>query len=284
MAIALTLGVALAACFDPTRPEILNCSTHGLCPGSMVCQADNVCRDIAADGSDARPFAVDAAPDIDAVPVACNSSSDCEMPPDLCYMPGTCDIDTKLCVFPKVACNANETCATHQCNPSTGQCETTATNEAATCAPQNCTDYGPCGFDDMNTCDETGMQTRSCTDSVCVSGACVGTSNIEPMACSRVTTGDDCNGGTTCGLFSACSYTDGQCDELGNSTRSCTDRTCASGSCISTERVENKACSRMTDNQSCDFQSCPGPGQGFQEICCSSGLCNQPCGPCEPFI
>ena len=279
----LVLSVSLAACFDPTRPETLNCSSEGLCPGSMVCQADNVCREVPGDpnDSDGRPLAVDASPEIDAVPVDCSSTADCQMPPDLCHMPGTCDIDSNLCVFPKVSCNANETCATHQCNPATGLCETTATNEDATCQPQSCTDFGACAYDDMNTCDETGSMTRSCTEFVCNSGSCVGSSMVDTMTCTRVTTGNDCNGGTTCTLYSNCSYPGGQCAENGNSTRTCTDRTCASGSCISDDRVENKACTRNTDGQTCDFSDCVGGPGGFQEICCAGGSCSQACGPCE---
>lgn len=47
--ITATLGLALIAvgssCFSPDRDEGLTCSSEGLCPGSQVCDFDNVCRD-----------------------------------------------------------------------------------------------------------------------------------------------------------------------------------------------------------------------------------------------
>ncbi len=192
IAMTLVLGLALAACFDPNRPENLNCSAEGLCPGSMVCQVDNICRSVGgSDDSDARGLAVDAAPDFDALPYACSSTSDCQSPPDLCYMPGVCDIDTNLCVFPKMGCPANETCATHQCNPSTGQCETAATNEDAICAAQSCAAYGACTFE-AGVCDESGTETRVCTDSTCAGGACVAVESNDSKPCSRMTEGNSC--------------------------------------------------------------------------------------------
>ncbi len=289
LAITLAFGFLLVACYDPNRPQNLNCSAEGLCPGSMECHADNICRSIngTGDDSDARPFAVDAAPEIDAVPVECSSTDECQSPPDLCHLPGVCDIDSNLCVFPKVACDANETCATHQCNPSTGECETTATNEDAACQTQSCTSFGACNFDDGNSCDESGSQARSCTDYVCTAGACVGTAAVEMQNCSRVTDGDDCNGGTSCGPYGACAFESGVCDESGTETRSCTDNTCADGVCAGVARDEAQACTRVTEGQTCDFRSCQGGGGGgggIRETCCSAGSCNDPCGICEPLF
>lgn len=47
--IRATLGLALIAvgssCFSPNREEGLTCSSEGLCPGSQVCDTDNICRD-----------------------------------------------------------------------------------------------------------------------------------------------------------------------------------------------------------------------------------------------
>ena len=41
-----------SSCFSPNREEGLTCSSEGLCPGSQVCDYDNVCRDSIA--NDAR--------------------------------------------------------------------------------------------------------------------------------------------------------------------------------------------------------------------------------------
>ncbi len=258
----------------------------------MECQS-NVCREAGGsfddsgpeNGNDGRPFAVDAAPEIDAVPVECSSSTDCQSPPDLCYMVGVCDIDSNLCVFPKVTCATNEACATNQCNGLTGECEKTSTNENASCDTQTCNGFGACAFDDSNSCDETGIQSRACTDFVCTSGSCVGNNTVEMQSCSRVTEGDDCNGGTTCPMFGNCIYEMGICDESGSQTRTCTDNNCGSGACVAVNRNESQPCTRTTEGNTCDFQDCGGGGGGggIQEVCCAAGSCNDLCGFCDQF-
>ncbi len=284
-ALILTTTLVGGGCFDPQRPASLQCSTEGLCPSGMVCQADNMCRVSGEPGElDAAvvidAVVIDATPD--AVPVECTTDVMCETPPDLCHLPGTCNLETNVCRFDVVSCAADQTCSTEACSLETGLCEASPINEMQTCQAPTCGAFTACQFDLGNVCDESGTKSRTCTDFECSSGSCVGTDRTDMQTCSQSTTDLMC-GVTTCEPFGACVYGNGTCDESGTKKRVCTDRTCGGGICNADTRTESQPCTRIMNGEPCGFQQCLGTG--VRELCCTSNnsgeTCTVPCSPCD---
>ncbi len=92
------IAVLLGGCFDPAQSS-KNCSTQGLCPGSMICGTDNACHD--------EGFCDEG--------LACTSSEE-----------SYCDIATHTCIETPsdTACNRAEACEgqNHCTNRSDGVC------------------------------------------------------------------------------------------------------------------------------------------------------------------
>ncbi len=274
--------VATASCFTPKFDDGIACD-NGACPPGFTCGSDNTCHsnggpvaDAATDGPvnkpndsgiDAPP-ASDAAPD--AMPVECTSNADCQAPPSMCLEAGTCNTTTNQCEFPPVDCSGMDTsCTKGTCNPTTGACEAAPSNEGNGCgAGTVCGGFGSCGsFSD--TCDESGMKSRTCHDFTCVSGVCSqGADYQDSTGCTRDQTGVTCNtapptGCDTCGGFSD------TCDESGTQTCTCTDFTCLSGSCVSSSSTCTQGCTRSSrDGITCSPTTTSGCGScNYSDVC-----------------
>lgn len=114
------------------------------------------------------------------------------------------------------------------------------------------TDWSTCGgYDSNNSCDDTGIQTRSKTVYTCDSAVCGSATTTETQNCTRDTDGDSCEAGTVYGDWSTCIYAK-VCDETGTQTRSKTVYTCSNAACGSTTTTETQNCTRDTDGDSCD--------------------------------
>jgi hypothetical protein len=177
-----------------------------------------------------------------------------------------------------VECDGPEDCAAldGECTAGVcqdGVCVQQAAHQAEPCGDGvlDCGAFSTCaGFADA--CDESGVQSRSCTDSTCQAGVCVrGAAYTDTRTCQRDTDGDTCAASTTtCG---ACSY-DSTCDRTAADV-SCTrtDHTCASGSCGSTlVSAPNQSCDRDTECRSC--LTIPGGQPGS---CSANGTCGAQC-------
>ncbi|MEM9071690.1 MAG: hypothetical protein AAGE52_24490 [Myxococcota bacterium] len=223
--------------------------------------------------------------------------------------------DTRNCnqaAGSNVRCGADELTSFGSCNY-TGFCDESATQsrtrtilrcDAATCERRNgsdgrdtrncnrtrtgmdcdggttCPGFGSCMFDSRNSCDETGTQSRTCTDRTCASDSCRSNNRVETRDCSRDTDGDTCNGGTTCGGYGSCMGFSDTCDETGTQTRTCTDRECDSGSCDSSTRTESRNCNRDTDGDTCNGgTTCTNYGacMGFSDTCDETGTQTRTC-------
>jgi hypothetical protein len=133
----------------------------------------------------------------------------------------------------------------------------------------NCGDWGDCAYTDA--CATTGIQVRSCTESVCEGGACHPETVMEMQACTRMTDGVSC-GTRTCPAFGACNYTD-VCDTSATQSRTCTDHVCAAGKCTDKPAApESQNCSRSTGGIQCsgDTFSSYG-GCQYANSCSTSG-------------
>lgn len=226
------------------------------------------------DASQADP--VDAGTDAGAV--ACQTNDDCGSPPDGCHLAGSCNGDHQ-CEFPAVDCSAMDSeCTTGVCEG--GTCIARAIAEGQPCGPgTTCGDFGPCaGFDPADPCDETGQHVRSCQDSTCTAGACVaGASYDDPEVCMRDREGVTCRSDST--SCSSCTFAFGdQCTEQG--ARACTTKSysCQNAVCTESSSTTSETCTRNTDGDLCDTQSCPGGG--VKSVCCSGGTCSADCGGC----
>jgi hypothetical protein len=203
----------------------------------------------------------------DATPVACDGPEDCMNPEDPCLLPGTCE--GNVCHFETVDCSDLDTeCTRGVCEDS--ECLARPVNEGDPCGggTMDCGAFSDCGgFAD--TCDESGTQSRSCTDSACVAGECVtGSPYSDSRACMRTTDGDTCGSSTM--VCDPCGYTS-DCDESAPnvSCRQVTEVCGTSGSCNATEETSlpNETCSRQTDGDVCND---------------GAGCCNQS-GTCSPL-
>jgi hypothetical protein len=161
--------------------------------------------------------------------------------------------------------------------------------DGAGCGTPSCEGWSACGgFADA--CDTTGTRTRTCFDPVCAAGGCAMTPRTESESCSRSTDGDSC-GGTTCSLWSGCSYAD-TCDESATEDRTCADRVCAGGTCTSSPRPESRPCSRDTDGTSCGAPVCGDWSRcEYAEECAVTGVSTRECavrtcagGSCNVFF
>lgn len=198
----------------------------------------------------------------DATPVACDGPEDCMNPDDPCLLAGPCE--ESVCHFAAMDCSEfDDECTAGICQD--GACEPKAVREDQACGGgiMDCGGFGACGGY-ADTCDESGTQSRSCTDSTCQAGECVtGAAYSDSRACSRDGTADDTDGDTcattetTCGQ---CSF--GSCSTSGSRSCTRTEFSCSNGSCASSTESFSDSCSRP------------------QPECCGSLVCNgATCGP-----
>ncbi len=179
------------------------------------------------------------------------------------------------------------TCSSGTCVPSTSSesrgCP--RDTDGTSCGGTDCGGYGGCGgFSD--TCDESGTESRTCTDYVCADGSCRGFDRSETRGCSRMTGGTSCGAGTSCGSWGACEGFDDPCDQTGTQSRSCTDYTCGGGTCNGgAERSEVTGCTRDTNGSSCDDGLWCTDGDSCSGGFCYGGidLCGGGCW-CDPSI
>ena len=229
--------------------------------------------------------AVDAATP-DAGP-ACTSNAECATPPTLCQLAGTCDMAVGRCVFPSVDCTGDsDECNVGSCEPATGACVKIPSFESNPCgAVTECGAFADCGgFDVADACDESGSQSRDCTDFSCAIGACVGAARVDTQVCERDQDGVTCADTACPGAFGACQFAE-FCDHDGTRSRDCTANTCLDATCTATPIVQVQDCSRgVRDGQECadpdcgDFTAC-----GFEagNLCDDTGLRVRVCTPFE---
>ena len=225
-----------------------------------------------AGGSDHRGdggsvIVADAAPP-DATPVACDGPEDCANPDDPCLLPGTCG-DDRVCHFEAMDCSdLDGECTKGICRD--GECKPKAVREGMGCGSgvMDCGAFGDCGsFAD--TCDESGTQARSCTDSTCQAGACVtGAAYDDTRSCGRDQTGVTCADTTVdCSGDGICNYTSVCDNDDTDVTCVTTDYACASGSCTPSQTTEVNDCRRDTEGLDCGVGGC----------CTPSGTCAPNC-------
>lgn len=149
------------------------------------------------------------------------------------------------------------------------------------CAARSCAAWGSCGGFD-GACDESGTESRACSEGVCAGGSCTTVGDTETRGCSRSTTGTECVA-ASCGTWSACSY-GSTCAESGSRTRTCTNaQTCASSSCSGGGGTyeDSDACARSTAGTMCEAAICTvwSACGGFDDECDISGTQTRTCTP-----
>ncbi len=281
------LAACLAACYAPAYEEGIACGPGRSCPSGLTCAADDTCRRGTGGLDDADPGGggrIDAAsvgggpadaslPDAslpDATPVDCVGDEDCQSPPTLCQLAGTCDVESHTCRFLAVDCTGLDgECTSGVCDAASGACVAQAINQDASCgAGESCGLFGSC-IAESGICDETGVQTRTCTVNTCQAGACVTSTQEQQAACALPTDGVTCSPPTQTDC-SACNYSSA-CDELAARTCTCSTYSCADSACVASPVSCMEECTRETEG---DF--CPPDG-----ICTAQGTCRQnPCPLC----
>jgi hypothetical protein len=149
----------------------------------------------------------------------------------------------------------------------TGSCS--RDTDGTGCGGTTFSGWSACSFSDE--CDESGTQTRTRTDPVCMGGTCLPVASDESQACARSTGGAAC-GSPSYTAWSACTGFSTPCDESGTQSRTRTDYTCGSGTCNPTSMTpETMPCMRDSDGNFCE-----GP------CGCTAGrrCCEPPWGTC----
>jgi hypothetical protein len=206
----------------------------------------------------------------DATPVDCIRPEDCANPDDPCLLPGTCE--DNVCHFPQKDCSDLDGECTRGVCADDGECEARPIRQDMACGDgiMDCGGFGACG-DFASTCDESGTQGRSCTDSTCQAGACVtGEPYVDTRTCQRDTDGVTCADSTT--SCASCAYSS-TCDRSAPPV-SCTrtDHACASESCLSTAvSLPDQACERDTECRICLLPTGP------TGACSATGGCVSSC-------
>ena len=274
---------------DAERGACVGCATDSDCPSDIVgefgaCDYDDTCDDA---GTQRRQITSFTCRQNECVPqtrqdtrscsrdtngtscgeTSCGGFGACDGFSSACDQTGT---ESRTCVDRVCrggTCQANERTDSRACNRNTN---------GSTCAATSCGSFGTCG-NFGSTCDESGSQSRTCTDHVCREGMCQGTARSESRACSRDTDGTTC-ANTTCGGFGACQGFSNTCDESGSQNRTCVDHRCASGSCRMQERSEPRSCSRDTDGNDCGSRSCSAWSScSYSDRCATSGTRTRTC-------
>jgi hypothetical protein len=314
------LLLAAAACGGPSIADgALECSPDGECPPGFACGLDRRCWRMGAPlgNIDAQRFdsltAPDAASPPDARLVACSDDDACTVLNDACGT-ATCDLVAGMCVKastneggdcesgtmcePATACGGfaepcgesgsqQRICHDHKCRAGTctpeNRVETLACGretDGVSCGSTSCGGWGGCGgFAD--TCDQDGVETRSCTGYSCVAGACTPGPFDETRGCTRSTEGVGC-GADNCGGFGGCGGFEDTCDQDGTRSRTCWQRRCSGGGCADVNPyTDTQGCSRNTDGNSCGPDQCGAFGlcSNFSDVCDESGTQTRTCNP-----
>lgn len=158
---------------------------------------------------------------------------------DVCDMTGSQvrTVTTYRCV--SGTCDGSDTTEMQAC--------TRGSTDGTMCGATNCDTYGACDYADA--CDESAVQARTCTDSICAGGACAARPRTETRGCSRMTSGMSC-GARSCGGWGGCDYAD-DCDQDGQESQTCTDYACSGGTCRGTSTRMTRDCMRSTEGQTC---------------------------------
>ncbi len=78
--------------------------------------------------------------------------------------------------------------------PRTEEAPCIRATEGNLCGLTTCSPFSNCGgFSTINSCDETGVRARSCTDQVCAAGSCQPKNRVDTQNCTRNTDGDPCS-------------------------------------------------------------------------------------------
>lgn len=260
------------------------------CDDGIVCNGDDTCVDGECVHSgdpceapttcdEARDLCVGCASDDDCPAASEGEWSDCEYA-ETCDLAGTRERHTRRYACTEGACVPDERIETGECARDT---------DGTACAPPGCGEWSECGgFDDA--CDGTGVQTRTCTESVCADGSCAITERTETQACVRDTEGDTC-GDPECDAFTECTY-DHACDDLGTRSRTCRPRVCsAAGACVLGDAyADAETCNRVTEGTRCSDDVCTGYSAcDYDDACdddasrtrscqatfCSAGACTE---------
>jgi len=122
-------------------------------------------------------------------------------------------------------------------------------------------------------CGEDGTRSRTVTRYTCGAGTCGGADSSESEACSRDTDGDSCGGPPEYTAWSACGGFEGVCDSGGIQTRVRTELVCGEGTCETVETLEERACSRGTDGETCGETTWTAWGScgGYDSVCDTTG-------------
>lgn len=232
--VACSDGVCIASeCF--LRADDSRCDASELCEPQLGCvprpggdDAGVSCAAVESSCSDGEDDDCDGAidcADSDCLGTPCDDGSVCTEA-DVCRGDGTCG-------GTPIQCNDGNPCTDDACDPA-GGC--TFTDNTAAC-------------DDGFWCNGPDR----CSEGLCVAegpAPCADFCNETTMACEECRVDADC-GPVTRGEWSACSYTDGTCDETGTQTRTVSTPRCASGMCVVETTSESQGCSRDRDGVMC---------------------------------
>ncbi len=254
----------VGGCVHPAAVGV-SCEDSLYCNGLDTCGADGAC---SVHGGDpcGGGACVEAS---DTCDVVCGSRADC--PADSFGAWGACDYGDGCDESATRSRTARRwSCVSSACVSSdeTDSEPCTRDTDGTTCGAGSCGGWGSCGgFSD--TCDESGTESRTCSDVVCTAGSCGAVMRTENRACSRSTGGTMC-AASSCGGWGSCGGYSDACDESGTQSRTCNDYACAGGTCAASPRSENQACSRDTDGASCGSTSC-----GAWSTCVYSTECDE---------
>lgn len=255
---------AVGGCVHPAATGV-SCDDDVYCNGLDTCGGDGACSMHSGDPCTGGTC-IEAS---DRCDVVCSSRADC--PADTFGAWGACDYGDGCdesasrsrtarrwsCV--SSACVSADESDSEPCSRDT---------DGTVCGAGTCGGWGSCGgFSD--TCDESGVESRTCSDVVCTAGSCGAVMRPETRPCSRSTTGTSC-AASSCGGWGACGGFSDACDETGTQSRTCNDFACTGGSCGASPRTENQACSRSTNGASCGSTTC-----GSWSTCVYSSECDE---------
>ena len=251
---------------------VFEAQNGGLCDDGVACTESDTCVDGACEGTD---LGCDCNVDADCVPFEdqnlCNGTLFC----DKGEVPFKCKVAPDTVVDCEPPAGFSDDCTQVSCEPSTGQCNTTLTNEGQSCNTgegDKCTVGGQCQAGKCKgsapDCDDANPCTTDACDS---SQGCTHVYNTATCDDSnKCTTGDVCQGGSCAGT----GYT--SCDD-GNA---CTYDSCHAASGCQHDNVSQAPCNdnnKCTEDDICLNGQCTG---GPAKSCDDGDLCTD--DSCDP--
>jgi hypothetical protein len=251
------LAILLGACGSADIADgTVRCGAAGACPPGFRCGADERCYrsgGLGADGAvdpdgvppiDGPPDAPPDAP-VDAPPVPCTTDAECDAMDSMCG-DWYCDLTVNMC----------------RGNP---------VNQGVMCAARSCPGaWSACSGD--GSCNETGTQTRTCSDFLCQGIYCAAANVVESAGCPIDTDGNSC-GSDFCNGYPGNCPNDlaDECDQDGTRSRNCYARRCGGGACGDVFlRTESEGCTRPTEGNACGAVTVCGPWDS-DDFDCSPG-------------